>query len=365
MSNAAARLDMALQTVSTQVRELERGLALTEAGVVASRQAESVFQLGEALPELVHAAAQNPSVRLVVGIADGLPRLEVQRLLRPVLQVEGLRLVCLEGEMPDLLAELALHKLDVVLSDHPAPFHPRLKVHNHPLGTSAMGWYAAPQWWAQAVDGYPALLQSVPVLLPTTHSIVRHLINHWLAQKGLRPRVAGEFDDSALLEAFGGTGLGVFLGAVAATGRTAAALPGAVGGGLRQGAGELLRHQHRAQAGATAGAEIGWSGRGALHTNQESRWCLCLGAGRALARRRSSLKAERRGQPMMGRALRRRKSPGFRRNGQTMRTPLPVRAPLHPPGAGRAPLRSGRCAARRCWPAAPPQPPRRAQRRAP
>ena len=228
MSNAAARLDMAVQTVSTQVRELERdlgcqllrpagrGLALTEAGVVALRQAESIFQLGEALPEQVRAAAQSPSVRLVVGIADGLPKLEVQRLLRPVLQVQGLRLVCLEGEMPDLLAELALHKLDVVLSDHPAPFHPRLKVHNHPLGTSAMGWYAAPQWWAQAVDGYPALLQSVPVLLPTTHSIVRHLIDHWLAQKGLRPRVAGEFEDNALLEAFGGTGLGVFPGAVAA-----------------------------------------------------------------------------------------------------------------------------------------------------
>ncbi|MBP6118762.1 MAG: LysR family transcriptional regulator [Giesbergeria sp.] len=228
MSNAAARLDMAVQTVSTQVRELERdlgcqllrpagrGLALTEAGVVALRQAESIFQLGEALPEQVRAAAQSPSVRLVVGIADGLPKLEVQRLLRPVLQVQGLRLVCLEGEMPDLLAELALHKLDVVLSDHPAPFHPRLKVHNHPLGTSAMGWYAAPQWWAQAVDGFPASLQSLPVLLPTTHSIVRHLIDHWLAQKGLRPRVAGEFEDNALLEAFGGTGLGVFPGAVAA-----------------------------------------------------------------------------------------------------------------------------------------------------
>ena len=157
MSNAAARLDMAVQTVSTQVRELERdlgcqllrpagrGLALTEAGVVALRQAEQIFQLGEALPELVRAAAQSPSVRLVVGIADGLPKLEVQRLLRPVLHVEGLRLVCLEGEMSDLLAELAVHKLDVVLSDHPAPFNPRLKVHNHPLGTSAMGWYAAPQ----------------------------------------------------------------------------------------------------------------------------------------------------------------------------------------------------------------------------
>ena len=228
MSNAAARLDMAVQTVSTQVRELERdlgcqllrpagrGLALTEAGVVALRQAEAIFQLGEALPELARTAAQSPSVRLVVGIADGLPKLEVQRLLQPVLQVEHLRLVCHEGEMADLLAELAVHKLDVVLSDHPAPFNARLKVHNHPLGTSPMGWYGTPYWWEQAAEGFPDSLQQVPVLLPTTHSIVRSHIDQWLAQNSLRPHVVGEFEDNALLEAFGGTGLGVFPGAVAA-----------------------------------------------------------------------------------------------------------------------------------------------------
>ena len=168
MSRAATRLDMAIQTVSAQVRELERdlgcqllkpagrGLALTEAGVVALQQAEQIFQLGESLPELVRGAAQVQSVRLTVGIADGLPKLVVQRLLQPVLATPGLRLVCHEGEMADLLADLALHRMDVVLSDHPAPFNPHLKVHNHPLGASAMGWYAAPYWWEQAQDGFPA-----------------------------------------------------------------------------------------------------------------------------------------------------------------------------------------------------------------
>lgn len=228
MSHAAERLDMAIQTVSTQVRDLERdlgcqllrpagrGLELTEAGVVALRQAEHIFQLGEALPDMVRSAAESQAVRLVVGIADGLPKLEVQRLLQPVLQVEHLRLVCNEGEMADLLAELAVHKLDVVLSDHPAPFNARLKVHNHPLGTSPMGWYGTSHWWEKAAEGFPASLQHVPVLLPTTHSIVRSHIDQWLAQNGLRPRVVGEFEDNALLEAFGGTGLGVFPGAVAA-----------------------------------------------------------------------------------------------------------------------------------------------------
>lgn len=222
MSHAAARLDMAVQTVSAQVRELERdlgcqllkpagrGLVLTEAGVVALQQAEHIFQLGEALPELVRGAAQAKSVRLTVGIADGLPKLVVQRLLQPVLGTPDLRLVCHEGEMADLLADLAIHKLDVVLSDHPAPFNPHLKVHNHSLGSSGMGWYASQHWWAAARKGFPASLNKVPVLLPTTHSTVRGPLDQWLIQHGLRPRVVGEFEDSALLETFGGSGLGVF-----------------------------------------------------------------------------------------------------------------------------------------------------------
>ena len=222
MSRAATRLDMAIQTVSAQVRELERdlgcqllkpagrGLALTEAGVVALQQAEQIFQLGESLPELVRGAAQVQAVRLTVGIADGLPKLVVQRLLQPVLGTPGLRLVCHEGEMADLLADLALHRMDVVLSDHPAPFNPHLKVHNHSLGASGMGWYASEHWWEQARDGFPASLNRVPVLLPTTHSTVRRPLDQWLIQHRLRPRVVGEFEDSALLETFGGSGLGVF-----------------------------------------------------------------------------------------------------------------------------------------------------------
>jgi LysR family transcriptional activator of nhaA len=222
MSHAAARLGMAVQTVSAQVRELERdlgcqllkpagrGLVLTEAGVVALQEAEHIFQLGEALPELARGAAQAKSVRLTVGIADGLPKLVVQRLLQPVLGTPDLRLVCHEGEMADLLADLAMHRLDVVLSDHPAPFNPHLKVHNHPLGTSGMGWYASRHWWAAARKDFPASLGKVPVLLPTTHSIVRGPLDQWFIQHGLHPRVVGEFEDSALLETFGGSGLGVF-----------------------------------------------------------------------------------------------------------------------------------------------------------
>ena len=230
MSRAAERLGMAVQTVSAQVRELERdlgcqllrpagrGLALTEAGQVALQQAEQIFQLSQALPEQVLATVQAPSVRLAVGIADGLPKLEVRRLLQPVLGVANLRLVCDDGEMADLLADLVLHKLDVVLTDHPAPPNMQLKVHSHSLGTSDIGWYGAPQWWEAAHAGFPASLQQVPLLLPTPHSVVRGPLDRWLLQNGLRPRVVGEIEDSALLETFGSTGLGVFPAALAAEG---------------------------------------------------------------------------------------------------------------------------------------------------
>ena len=228
MSRAAERLDMAVQTVSAQVRELERdlgcqllrpagrGLALTDAGQVALQQAEQIFQLSQALPGQVLASTQAPVVRLAVGIADGLAKLEVQHLLQPVLDVPHLRLVCDDGEMDDLLADLVLHRLDVVLTDRPAPPSAQRKVHSHSLGTSDMGWYGATRWWSAAHRGFPASLQGVPLLLPTPHSVVRGQLDRWLQQHGLRPQVVAEIEDSALLETFGSTGLGIFPAALAA-----------------------------------------------------------------------------------------------------------------------------------------------------
>jgi LysR family transcriptional regulator, transcriptional activator of nhaA len=222
MSRAAARLDMAVQTVSTQVRELERalghalfkpagrGLALTEAGIAALRQADQIFQLGEQLPELLREAVSTPGLRLAVGISDGMPKLVVRRLLQPVLPEPNLRLLCHEDDFDGLLADLALHRLDVVLADRAAPSHPNLKVYSHALGSSALSWYAPPALLAQARRGFPQSLARVPVLLPTAHAAVRYRIDHWFEALGLRPRVAGEFEDSALLVTFGAAGMGVF-----------------------------------------------------------------------------------------------------------------------------------------------------------
>lgn len=222
ISRAAEKLDMAVQTVSAQVRELERalgyallkpagrGLVLTDAGQAAMQQADQIFQLGEGLPAKVRDAASAPAVRLAVGISDGLPKLVVRRLLQPALLEPNLRLLCHEGEFDDLLGDLALHRLDVVLSDRPATVNPNIKLYSHAMGSSTMAWYGTAAMVKTAVDNFPQSLAVVPVLLPTGHTAVRARLDHWFEQRAVRPRIVGEFEDSALLKTFGASGMGIF-----------------------------------------------------------------------------------------------------------------------------------------------------------
>ncbi len=222
MVRAADRLGMAVQTVSTQVRELERmlgvallkpagrGLTLTEAGIKALNQADLIFQLGQQLPELVRDIGTQPMVRLAVGIADGLSKLVVRKLMDPVILAPNLKLLCHEDEFDDLLADLALHRLDVVLADRAAPLNPNIKLYSHALGSSQMSWFASPVLYDAAKKGFPDSLKKVPVLLPTSQSAVRIRLDHWFVKNEIAPRVVGEFEDSALLMTFGASGMGVF-----------------------------------------------------------------------------------------------------------------------------------------------------------
>jgi LysR family transcriptional activator of nhaA len=222
ITRAADKLDIAVQTVSAQVRELERslgyalfkpagrGLVLTDAGLAAMQQADQIFQLGEELPALVRDAVSAPTVRLAVGICDGLPKLVVHRIMQPVIEEPNLRLMCHEGDLEDLLGDLALHRLDVVLSDRPAPVNPNIKLYSHSLGSSAVGWYGAPALVRAASKDYPHSLAQVPLLMPTAQTAVRARLDQWFEQRNIRPRIVGEFEDSALLKTFGANGMGVF-----------------------------------------------------------------------------------------------------------------------------------------------------------
>ncbi|TCS99910.1 DNA-binding transcriptional LysR family regulator [Tepidimonas ignava] len=222
-ARAAERLDMAVQTVSVQVRELERALghqllrpagrtvALTNAGRAAFARADEIFRIGSSLPQAVREAASRPALRLAVGLSDGLSKLAAHALLQPLLDAPDLHLVCHEGEPAALLAELALHRLDLVLTGQPATPLPTFAVDSERLASSPVDWYGpATLVTPDARRGFPHTLQGLPVLLPTAHSPLRPLLDRWLDEHDLSPRVAGEFEDSALMAVFAARGLGVF-----------------------------------------------------------------------------------------------------------------------------------------------------------
>jgi LysR family transcriptional activator of nhaA len=222
-ARAAERLDMAVQTISAQVGELEkslghqllkpagRGVALTEAGQAAFARAEEIFQLGQALPEEVRAAANGRVARLAVGLVDGISKLAAHALLENVLQTPSLRLLCHEGEFEQLLGELALHHLDLVLAGQPAPRNPNLRLSSERLAESPVDWYGPAALVRKAeVDQFPQSLGRLPVLMPTGHSALRPALDRWLESHHLQPQVVGEFEDSALMAVFAARGLGVF-----------------------------------------------------------------------------------------------------------------------------------------------------------
>jgi len=222
-ARAAERLDMAIQTISAQVRELERalghqllkpagrGVAMTEAGQAAFARAGEIFQLGQLIPEEVREASSGKVARLAVGLSDGISKLAAHALLAPVLATPTLRLLCHEGEFEQLLAELAMHHLDLVLAGQPAPHNPNLRLTSERLVESPVGWYGPSALVNKAaVTGFPQSLARLPVLLPTGHSALRPRLDRWFEAQGLRPHIVGEFEDSALLAVFAARGLGVF-----------------------------------------------------------------------------------------------------------------------------------------------------------
>jgi len=223
ITRAAERLGVAVQTISAQLAVLEqtlgktllapqgRRLVPTEAGRLTLGYADQIFQLGEQMQDALAQSDTDRSLRLVVGIADVLPKLIAYRLLEPALHLpERVRLVCHEGGFDALLADLALHKLDVVLTDRPAGSHASLRVFNHPLGEHRIALFGTAALAQRYRDGFPASLAGAPMLLPTRNNALRARIDQWFAANQIRPDVVGEFADGALLKTFGRSGLGLF-----------------------------------------------------------------------------------------------------------------------------------------------------------
>jgi len=219
---AAERLHLTPQTVSAQIKLLEqalgsalfqpagRGLRLTEAGRLALGYADEIFALSDALEAALGRQHGAPSLPFRVGISDAVPKNIAYRLLSPVTEMaEPVRLICHEGKLDRLLAELALHRLDMVVADRPLPSGVRVRGFNHKLGESDIAFFAAPKL-ARSCGEFPACLQGKPLLLPGEDSAARARLDGWLEVGRLTPRIVGEFDDAALMKAFGQAGRGFF-----------------------------------------------------------------------------------------------------------------------------------------------------------
>jgi LysR family transcriptional activator of nhaA len=222
VSRAAEKLRLSQPTISAQVRALEqslghklferkgRTLVPTEVGRVVYRYAEDIFGLGGELVETLRGRPAGRALQLTVGVANAVPKLIVSRLLQPVLTGSSdVKVVCVEGNPEELVTRLATHALDVVISDAAAPPHVRVRVFNHPLGESGTTFFAPPALAAR-LRRFPRALDGAPMLLPTPSTAYRRALDEWFTAIGVRPRVIAEFEDSALLFAFGESAQAVF-----------------------------------------------------------------------------------------------------------------------------------------------------------
>jgi len=223
LSAAAAQLRLAPSTVSGQIRALERALGEklfvrsgrhlvpSEIGKVVYRYAEDIFVLGRELQDALAGGAVGGPLSLQVGVADVVPKLIARRLLEPALRLPGpVRLVCREDKPERLLADLAIHGLDVILADAPVAPSLRVRAFNHLLGECGVTFFGTTRLAAAHRRGFPRSLEGAPVLLPTENTTLRRSLDEWFVARAIRPRIVGEFEDSALLNAFGQAGLGLF-----------------------------------------------------------------------------------------------------------------------------------------------------------
>ncbi len=231
IAKATESLHLTPQTISGQLKLLEesvgeplfnrvgRGLVLTETGHMVFQYADEIFTLGAELTSRVKTGRVVVPAVLAVGVVNSIPKLVTSRILQPVLQSEvPIRLVCREGGLEGLLGRLAVHQLDLILSDKSIPSGLSVKAFSHSLGSSEIAFFAKKGTTRQYERNFPQSLDNAPMLLPTMDNPIRRGLDDWFDQQGISPRLVAEFEDSALMKAFGEAGNGVFVAPAAISG---------------------------------------------------------------------------------------------------------------------------------------------------
>lgn len=225
VSKASEELRLSQPTVSGQIRALEdslgeklfqrvgRKLVLTDFGRVVFRYADEIFHLGKELTDTVKGRPTGRPLRFVVGVVDVVPKLIAYRLIEPALHMkEEVRLLCIEDHLDRLLSALALHEVDMVISDAPIPATVNIRGYSHLLGESGTSVFAVSKVAERYRKKFPKSLESAPMLLPKPGTNVRRSLDQWLNSNQIAPKIVAEFQDSALAKVFGQSGVGLFIG---------------------------------------------------------------------------------------------------------------------------------------------------------
>lgn len=225
---AGRKLHVSQPTISAQIRLLERSLGqklfhrrgrrleLTETGHVVMRYADEIFTLGRELRETLRGRPSDRPTRFVIGVVDAVPKLIAYHLLEPALRLpEGVELNCREGKPDKLLADLAIHELDLVISDSPIGPNVSVRAFSHLLGESPLAVFGSSELARKYRHGFPRSLSGAPILMPAETCTIRRMLNQWIQSTGVSPRIVGQFEDSALMKAFGHAGAGLFFGPTA------------------------------------------------------------------------------------------------------------------------------------------------------
>lgn len=228
IAKASSVLHLTPQTISGQLKLLDdaigdrlfvragRRLVLSDLGKVVFQYADEIFSLGAELAHVARGKAPGMPLVLNVGIVDSLPKLVTYRVLEPALKLEErLKLNCHESSLENLLSDLAVHRLDLVLSDRPVPAGLNVRAYHHLLGASGVSMLAAPALAKSLRRRFPQSLKGAPFLMPANTPTLRSQLEEWFDAEDIAPLIVGEFDDSALMKSFGQAGVGVFAGPTA------------------------------------------------------------------------------------------------------------------------------------------------------
>ena len=223
IAKASEVLHLTPQTISGQLKILEqsigeplfervgRGLALTDTGQVVNQYADEIFMLGAELTQRVRSSQALIPTSLNVGVVSSIPKLVALRVLEPALTMDDpVKIICQEGDLDRLLGDLAVHRLDLVISDRPIPTGTNVKAYNHTLGGSHISFFAHRSIAKKYQKRFPQSLDGAPMLLPNQSSPLRRGLDEWFENMDIAPLTVAEFDDSALLKAFGEAALGVY-----------------------------------------------------------------------------------------------------------------------------------------------------------